>query len=145
MSSDHTFIVESLSILGPKKLLNLIWKWIKIIIVYTTLSEKITGSPIGTLAVVLFFSKKSTYTQKHTKACFLIAKAILIRLHEKSRLISNFIIILDIYNNTFSKCTWCWFLVAVWSSVLFTPTFHANAATLDDTSFQGQLSITGKN
>ena len=37
------------------------------------------------------------------------------------------------------------FLDAVWSSVLFTPTFHANAATLDDTSFQGQLSITEKN
>ncbi len=51
-----------------KKLFNLIWKWIKIIIVYTTLSEKIMDywRPYReTSSYFVFFQKESTYTEKH--------------------------------------------------------------------------------
>ena len=55
---------------------------------------------------------------------------------------SNFISFLDIYIIGFLNAHGAaGFLVAVWSSVLCTPAFHANAAALDDASFQGQLSI----
>ena len=47
-----------ISILGPKKFLNLIWKWIIILNVCIILSEKITGGPRGPLPIIYFFKKK---------------------------------------------------------------------------------------